>query len=172
MEALKVFTLVRANTLWHINVRKAAIRAYFMYGTLAIMAVLASYGYTLTVVNKTIEASYHSTVQIQIDTAQSELTLLNEQIGTIEQQIDAAIQRQRDTPYDFVTAWNKITDQINSLESQKQDLINKRIALSRELGQFNIDLVEEKAQSESTVTMFSLMAKNFGITERQIYFSY
>jgi len=165
IEALKIFSLVRGNTLLQIKMKKQAIRAYAMYGILAILAVLASYGYTLTVVDRGIRTAEQSEVQFQIDANRMELEIIEEQIESLETQIDAAVVRQGETPYDFITAWRNITDQINQLEDQKAEFITRRLELNTEYAGLRTDLAREQTQTQSTVDMFRLMAESFGMSE-------
>ena len=54
LEFFKIFSIVRGNTLWRLKLRSQATRAYSMYTILAIVAVMASYGFTLTVIHRNI----------------------------------------------------------------------------------------------------------------------
>jgi hypothetical protein len=165
IEALKIFSLVRGNTLNQLKLKTQALRAYGMYTVLAILAVLASYGYTLTVIDRGIRAADQSFVQFEIDANRSELEIVEEQITSLERQIEVAVTRQQNTPYDFLTAWRNITEQINQLEGQKAEFIARRLSLNREFAELRTELAREQTQTRSTVNMFRLMAESFGIGE-------
>lgn len=165
IEALKIFSLVRGNTLWRLHLTQQAIRSWVMYGLLAILAVLASYGYTLTVVDRGIQAAEQSVTQVQIEANRQELEIVEEQIENLGQQIDTAVQRQQDTPFDFVTAWQNITEQINRLEEQRASFIERRLELNTEYANLRTQLAQEQATATSTTTMFRLMAESFGVPE-------
>lgn len=165
IEALKIFSLVRGNTLNQLKLKTQAIRAYSMYAILALLAVLASYGYTLTVVDRGIRAAGQSDTQIEIEANRDELEIVEEQIDNLDRQIETAVQRQEDTPFDFITAWRNITDQINQLEDQKAEFVTRRLELNREYSDLRTALSREQTETRSTVNMFRLMAESFGVTE-------
>lgn len=165
IEALKIFSLVRGNTLYQLRLKAQAYRAYSMYAVLAILAVLASYGYTLTVTNRGIRAAEQSAVSFKVEANRSELKIIEEQIASLDRQIEVAIQRQQATPFDYIAAWKGITDQINQLETQKAEFVTRRLALNREYADLRAQAAREATQSLSTVNMFKLMAASFGVTD-------
>ena len=161
MEFLKIFSLVRGNTLWKLRLKSQAIRSWLLAVVLTMLSILASYGYNLVVVNRGIETANNSQVQLQIDANRAELEIVNQQVESLEAQIAVAVQRQQDTPYDYITAWRNITAQINELENSKSGFVQRQLELNTLYAQLQIDLANERAASRSTVTMFSLMAESF-----------
>jgi len=165
IESLKIFSLVRGNTLYQVNLKTQALRSWSMYTVLAILAVLASYGFTLTVVNRGIEAAEQSPIQFEIEANRDEVELIEEQLSNLDRQIEAAVERQEDTPYDFVTAWTNITEQVNQLEEQRGELVQRQMALNQEYGELRTELARARVETRSTANMFRLMAESFGIPE-------
>lgn len=165
IESLKIFSLVRGNTLYALNLKAQALRAWSMYAILAVLAVLASYGFTLTVVDRGIRASEQSFVQVEMDANREELSIVEEQIANLDRQIEVAVERQQNTPFDFITAWRNITEQINQLENQRARFIQRRLELSREYADLRTAFAREQAETRTTTNMFNLMASSFGMTE-------
>lgn len=163
MEFLKIFQLVKGNTLWKLQLKKQAIKAWGLAFILTVLSIFASYGYNLVIINRGIETASNSDIQLQIDSNRMEEALLGEQVDLLTEQIAGATQRQKDTPFDYITAWKQITAQINELSGTKGEFVTSQMALNKEYTRLTIALNKAKAESNVTSNMFDLMAVSFHI---------
>jgi hypothetical protein len=172
IESLKIFSLIRGNTLWSLSkersneIRKRSLQskalgAWLFYVGLAIFAVLASYGYTLTIVNRGQQAQTNSIVQIDMEKNRALYnTTTEDRLSTIKEKGDLSIK------YNETASWS--TKEIADLKARKDAEEAKIITMSEALKQLDTEYFELKAKSavesqetRSTSTMFGLMATSF-----------
>jgi hypothetical protein len=159
LEAFKIFTLVRANTLKKLGLGLQAIRAYFMYGALAVIAILASFGYTLVVVNRAQTEASGQGVQLHIDLDQKQLDAIKAQETNIQKQIDELTLRLHNTPPDYVSTANALSNAITKAQTSLSATIALESPLNTDITNFKLQQIKSSTASGATTNMFQLMAK-------------
>jgi hypothetical protein len=173
LEFFKIFSIVRGNTLWRLKLRSQAVRAYAMYFILAVVAIMASYGFTLTVINRNIEATNTSAVQIQIDASVKAQRNYQTTIASYEDLIRTNTDRLKAIPPDFTSAAKSLSDSIAKIQAQQVALQATLTAEQAKEAELRITQAQQSAASETTTSMFKLMADGFkivlpGLTENTL----
>lgn len=158
-ELFKVFSIVRGNTLWRLKLKKQAIRSWGMYAILALMSVLASYGFTLTVINRSIQVNSISTTQLQIDSNLTAQKNYEDSIATLETSILTNQTRLASLPVDYVTAAKTLNETISKLQLSITDLQAKLEALRAEEVSLKTQALEIARVETTTSSMFKLIAE-------------
>lgn len=163
LEFFKIFSIVRGNTLWRLNLRLQAVRAYAMYVILAAVSIMASYGFTLTVINRNIEANNTSAVQIQIDASIKAQKNYEATIANYNTLIQTNTDRLKSLPTDFTSAAKSLSDSIAKIQSQQATLQAALTAEQAKEAELRIQQAQAAAASETTTSMFKLMADGFKV---------
>jgi len=161
LEFFKIFSIVRGNTLWRLKLKVQATRAYVMYTILAIVAVMASYGFTLTVINRNIQVNDSSTIQLQITNSQATQKEYNATLKSINSNIKANQDRLGVLPADFTSAAQSLNNTISKLQANEADLQAKLMSERANETTLRTQAIEATRQSTTTVSMFKLMANGF-----------
>jgi len=161
LEFFKIFSIVRGNTLWRLKLKAQATRAYAMYTILALVAIMASYGFTLTVVNRNIQISNTSIVQTQIENSRSIQSQYAETLKSIEASIQANQARLAALPVDFTSAAQSLNTTIAKLQAQQADIQAKLAAEKANEATLSAQALEATKTATTTTSMFKLMADGF-----------
>lgn len=161
LEFFKIFSIVRGNTLWRLKLRAQATRAYAMYTILALVAIMASYGFTLTVVNRNIQISNTSIVQTQIENSRSIQSQYVETLKSVEASIQANQARLAALPVDFTSAAQSLNTTIAKLQAQQADIQAKIAAEKANEATLSAQALEATKTATTTTSMFKLMADGF-----------
>ena len=163
IEFLKIFSIVKGNTLWNMKLKKQALQSYLLAFALTLLSIFASYGYNLVVVNRSLDAQNNTSAQLNIENNILENNIVLEQIENLNKQINSALDRQKALSPDAITTWMNISKQVNQLEKAKKTFTTRQLELNNELAELKINLNKDKANSKSTTTMFTLMADTFHV---------
>jgi hypothetical protein len=180
LEALKIFTLVRANTLKKLKLIKQAVRAYIMYGALAVIAVLASYGYTLVVVDRAAAMSSGQGIALEISLKQSELEAYKKQEANAQAQVNDLTARRKALEPNYITSvdaktgisnkkldpayttsYNTLTTAITKAQDSVNTALANESSVNTDLIALQIQQTKDLTSKANTTNMFTLMARNF-----------
>jgi len=161
LELYKVFSVVRGNTLSRLKLKRAAYRAYIMYVVLALVSIMASYGFTLTVTNRSIQVANSSTINLQIENSKAIQAQYEASIKITEESIATNQARLKALPDDFVTAARTLNDTITKQSASLADLQATLAAEKASEVALQIQSLEALASSTTTTSMFKLMAEGF-----------
>ena len=161
LEFFKIFSIVRGNTLWRLKLKSQATRAYLMYAILAIVAVMASYGFTLTVINRNIEIGNTSTIQLAIDASKKAQAQYTGSLQTLQTAIDTNNARLKLIPPDFTSAAQTLNATITKQMAAQADIQAKLSA--EQTNELTLDArkLEATKAATSTASMFKLMSDGF-----------
>ncbi len=157
-EFFKIFSIVRGNTLWRLKLKFQATRAYSLYTILALVSIMASYGFTLTVINRGIEAQSVSAVSIQIEASQKAQKSYQATLDSYAELIRTNTDRLKTLPPDFVTAAKSLTDSIAKIQAQSAALQAQLTNEQAHEAELRIQSASAAAAATSSVSMFKLMA--------------
>lgn len=87
IEFLKIYELVRANTLYYMRKKFLAFKAYMLYGVLAILSVSASYGFTLSVVQRSVQKVEITSTSVSLDAKLEEKARLDADLKRLDTEI-------------------------------------------------------------------------------------
>ena len=135
IEGTKIYKLVEASTLWHnikinttdnfiLNIinkiiyRMPALRKYFLYIVFASLAIIGSFGYTLTTVAHTEQVIVQNSDDDIIKGKKDKIAELERDILSDQEQIDALDPT-------WITARQKIIDRKDAKSAKKDDLIKE-----------------------------------------------
>lgn len=120
LETIKIYLLILAKYNFSDIVRKRvkAATEFTIYFGLAAISAVASLGFTLVSIQ---EQSFSATSQNYEE--QLQVTAIEREIDAIDQQIDTKLRQQSELPFDYITASDRFTDQINELRDQRQELV-------------------------------------------------
>jgi hypothetical protein len=161
LEIFKIFSIVRGNTLWRLKLKAQATRAYAMYLLLAILAVMASYGFTLTVINRNIQVNNSSAITLQIENSKAVQKGYESSIKSIETNIAANQARLGALPPDFISASTTLNDTLSKLQITEADLQAKLATERANQVTLESQAIEATKASTTSTSMFKLMAEGF-----------
>jgi hypothetical protein len=147
VEGSKIFALVSGMSMFTLKKYGSFAVRITIYGFLAILSILASYGFTLSSIQGT---------QDIVATSEYTNTALKDRIAEIDKQAAILEKRQADMPSDFVTASNQITKQLNQLASERADLVRQ--------------IVATPVKKEVAKSVFQLIAESLGMTSKRFEF--
>jgi HPt (histidine-containing phosphotransfer) domain-containing protein len=157
-ELLKIYLLVLSKYNFSDVVRKRVrgILEFTIYLGLAFLSAVASLGFTLVSIQ---EQSFQATSQNYEE--QLQVTAIEREIDAIDQQIDTKLRQQSELPFDYITASDRFTEQINELRDQRQELV-------ADLNQ----LLQESETTRETVSqdMFTLLGEVVRLNGRDTMF--
>lgn len=158
LELLKVYLLIKANTLLHLELKYEAWLNYGIYIGSILVSIIASFAFTLNVLDRSYEQAQSSPTAIvlqqkieSISTYEADVLSYKERIATLQTQ-------QKSLPQGYTSSFNKLSDQIVSYETkitEKQDAISK---YNDEVGTLKLQQIKEKETTKSTSNVFQLMA--------------
>jgi len=157
-EFFKIFSIVRGNTLWRLKLKSQAVRAYSLYTVLALVSIMASYGFTLTVINRGIEAQSVSAVAIQIEASQKAQKSYQATLDSYATLIQTNTDRLKTLPPDFTTAAKSLSDSIAKIQAQSVTLQAQLTNEQAHEAELRIQAAESAAAQTTSVSMFKLMA--------------
>jgi hypothetical protein len=135
LEGLKIFTLVRANILWDQRKIVQAIIGYIVYTLVAFTSVVASFGYTLTTVDKINTVANSSSMTDTIDINKEKITGLNDLIAQNKETITFNKNQIKELEANYKAQVEAETDLIkkqtlqNTLKNLRDNLNKKNAAL-------------------------------------------
>lgn len=157
-EFFKIFSIVRGNTLWRLKLKFQAIRAYSLYAILALVSIMASYGFTLTVINRGIESQRVSAVSIQIEASKKAQKSYQATLDSYAELIRTNTERLKTLPPDFTSAAKSLTDSIAKIQAQSVIVQAQLTNEQANEAALQIQAAEAGAASTTSVSMFKLMA--------------
>lgn len=161
LEFFKIFSIVRGNTLWRLKLKSQATRAYTMYAILAIVAVMASYGFTLTIIHRNITIADSSTITLAITNSQATQKLYQASLKTMDASIAANQARLAALPPDFTSAAQSLNNTIAKLQAAEVDAQAKLSAEQTNELTLKGQALEATKLTTTTVSMFKLMSDGF-----------
>lgn len=186
LELLKVYLLIRANTLNRVGLKKKAWTAYGIYAGSILISVIASFGFTLTVLDRSIQESSSSPTAITLQQTKDEIqqhkdtiamyqnsiTTANDQIKQIKDQAQAFADQQKKNAAenkpvltkDFNPAITKLSNIISSYQTKIQDESEKIPPLNEKSITLASKLATEVSDKKNTSNMFELMANTLAGT--------
>jgi len=161
LELLKVYLLVKANTLMHLNLKGPAWTNYGIYIGSVLVSIIASFAFTLNVLDRSYTEVQASPTAIVIEQTKQQQLVYESDISSYKERIKTLQDQQKSLPAGYTSSFNKLSDQIVSYEAkitEKQDLESKA---NEEIGKLQLQLIKEKQSSKSTSNVFQLMANTF-----------
>lgn len=173
LELVKVFALLRIEYALFLNARhnlNIKVRAsYVLYGALAFYSMLASFGYSLSVVGQQVEVSQVQTVVVdQLSSRQVEF--LEESISQVDTDIQLLQEQLNNINPDFATGATRLSDQIQALQLRRAELFQQLIdveqaTIDRTINRQTTEVEEETAQSGiDAYGMFVAMSSAIGLS--------
>jgi hypothetical protein len=163
IEILKIFLLIKANTLLKAFLKWEAFRNYALYALTVSLSILASFGFNLTLINRSVEnlsaVNSETYIELQGELANKEL-LLTEKQG-LENQIVVFQNRLAEIPEDFSTAYRETSDRIQRFYDQVATKNSEIADVTLDITRLETLLAQERADLKSTANMFELMAEAF-----------
>jgi hypothetical protein len=147
VEGSKIFALVSAMSVFTLKKFGSFAIRITIYCFLAILSIIASYGFTLSSIQGT---------QDVVAVADYTNAALKSRIDTIDKQVAILEKRQTDMPPDFVTASNNITKQLNQLATERTELVAK--------------IAATPIKKEVAKSVFQLIAETLGMTSKRFEF--
>lgn len=163
LEGFKIFVLIRANTLFRLKFKKPARRSYLMYAILAMMSILAAYGTTRTIIERSAATESTNEYVLKIADKQAEITALEKATATLTNDIETLKARQAKLPDDFSGEFNTLQNGINKDASKIADNDNAKSIKNNELTALKLLSSKQSNITRSSVGMFPLMASDFHI---------
>lgn len=158
LELIKLYLLILSKYNFSDIVRKRfkAIIEFTIYFSLAAISAVASLGFTLVSIQ---EQSFQATSQNYEQEFQ--VTSIEREIDSIDQQIDSKLRQQSELPFDYITASERLTDQIEDLRTQRKELVT-------ELDQ----ILQQRDTTRETVSqdMFTLLGEIVNLNGRDTMF--
>jgi hypothetical protein len=161
LEFFKIFSIVRGNTLWRLKLKTQAARAYGMYTILAIVAIMASYGFTLTVINRNITINDSATITLQIANSEATQKQYAASLKTMDQSIKANQDRLAVLPPDFTSAAQSLNNTLAKLQASIADVQAQLSAEQTNEITLKNQALQATKLSTTTTSMFKLMAQGF-----------
>jgi len=174
LELMKTYLLIRGNTLNHLKMKKQAAISYSIYVASVFLSILASFGFTLTVLDRGLEKQVSSPDAIVYEQKLNEEKLYESDIKDYSDRIESNQKRQAALDPTYTGAFNNLNNVIKDYESKKADKHLKLDAVIKEITTLKLKLAEEKQLSHTTSNMFTLMSQSFsdtilhGITDSNI----
>ena len=152
IEGTKIFSLVTG--FQNLVAKKYAgfIVRMLVYVFLASLSIFASYGFSLSTVQGTVE------VIARTDTVVADY---DKQIAQIDQQIETTLKKQADTPYGWIGLHQTLRDDLERLRKEREDLSKRK------------EDEQKKTETVSTAAknVFDLIGDNFGIEPKRVKFT-
>jgi len=180
LELLKVYLLVRANTLMRVGLKQKAWVAYSIYAGSIIISIIASFGFTLTVLDRSLQESSSSPTAIQISQTQEEIQQYRDTIKMYQDSILTTQGQQKNVQdqakafadlqkqnvadgkpvslRDFNPAITKLSNTISDYQTKIQDTNSRIPALNEKLLTLKGQLSKETESKKTTSNMFELMS--------------
>ena len=115
LEIIKLYLWMHLKSQWKTE-KGSAIAQFVIYAGIAFVSMIASLGFAMnTIEGQTFTAQVQN---IQVDSMVEDLEIIDSQIAT-------KIRQQSELPFDYITASDRFTDQINDLRSQRQDILER-----------------------------------------------
>lgn len=174
LELMKTYLLIRANTLNHLKMKKQAALSYGIYIGSVFLSILASFGFTLTVLDRGLEKQTQSPTAIIYEQKVNEANLYANDIKDFTDRITSNQERQKGLDPTYTGAYNTLNKTIADYEAKKADKQAKLDAVNQEITDLKLKLANEKQVAHSTSNMFTLMSQTFadtmlkGITDNNI----
>lgn len=174
LETVKVFALLRIEYFLSTDVKlfKDQLSHFLrssliIYGLLAALSVLASFGFTLVTVDRQVEVARIdfavSSVEVDFEVEQKKRSL-----ETIEVQIENLQDQMRRINPDFATGSTRLSEEARILDERKNALVNEITTLLRQQSQATREI--NLSEQTNVYGMFYLMGRPVGLDERQVMF--
>lgn len=163
IEILKIFLLIKANTLLKAGLKKEAFKSYALYALTVSLSLLASFGFNLTLIDRSVKelSAVNSETYIELQGTKSRQNILNTEIDSLGNQIVVFQERLDKIPENFTTAYRETSALITEYFNDQTEKRNELSALTLEITKLETVLAQEKASIRSTANMFTLMAESF-----------
>ena len=161
LEGFKIFCLVRGNTLLKLKLKKAARRSYALYGTLALLAILAAYGTTRTIIERSAVTASTNTYVLKLANKQAEIDRTVASQDRLLKEVTSLTTKRDNLPPTYISSYNDMTKTITQ-KSNEADTDDKTLTgLRSDLTALQVKAAASNNVTRSTVGMFPLMAKDF-----------
>jgi len=161
LELLKVFILIKANTLMHLDLKSKAWQNYAIYIGSVLISIIASFGFTLGVLDRSVSSTVASKTAVILEQRTSTLETYKSMVSEFEARIGDLRNQQATTPSTYSSTLSKLDTKIQQYEQKKSDIQLKQMDIQDEMSTLKQTLAEENNQNKNTSNVFLLMAKTF-----------
>lgn len=124
LEIIKLYLWMHLKSQWKTE-KGAAIAQFVIYAGIAFVSMIASLGFAMnTIEGQTFTAQVQN---IQVDSMVEDLEVIDSQIAT-------KLRQQSELPFDYITASDRLTEQINDLRLQRKETL-ERLSAQQETSQ-------------------------------------
>ena len=161
LELLKVFILIKANTLMHLDLKSKAWQNYAIYIGSVLISIIASFGFTLGVLDRSVSSTVASKTAVILEQRTSTLETYKSMVSEFEARIGDLRNQQATTPSTYSSTLSKLDTKIQQYEQKKSDIQLKQMDIQDEMSTLKQTLASENNENKNTSNVFQLMAKTF-----------